>query len=229
MPGGAKTAVKTNTTPNSVCKVGVEPIKFEAIWNGYPDGHPSQAKDAKGNLLYENQCAIKVSVALHKAGVEMKSFGQAATTIDGKRAALAAQHLANWLDKMPFCGLPQKAEIVTGADWEKKIKRRSGIIFFADYCYSTEAAAKGDQSAARLHPHQRLRRATPSRCARRRELAASTKWKMTFRLRREGSVPHRRNSVAAPAQWRPAIGISSCALCSWRLIGPAPRPVCTSA
>lgn len=133
MTGGVKAVVKTNNVKGSICKIGIEPVKFSALWKAYPDGMPSQAKDADGNLLYPNQCAIKVSVALHLVGVEMKSFKGATTPVNGKQAAIRAEELATWLSKMPFCGLPQRPDDVTGEDWALKVKSRSGIIFFADY------------------------------------------------------------------------------------------------
>lgn len=116
-----------------VCKPGVEPVKFDALWNAYHGGHPSDAKDARGELLYKDQCAIRVSVALHAVGVDMRSFTGAFTVIDQKRAALRAAELAAWLNKVPFCGLPLKPQNVAGADWQSKVKGRSGIIYFADY------------------------------------------------------------------------------------------------
>ena len=99
MTGGLRTQVSTNDNKGSVCKVNVPAVKFQTVWNAYPDGHPSQEKNAKGELLYPDQCAIKVSVALHAAGVEMKSFAGAYTLVGGKRAALRAEQLSAWLDK----------------------------------------------------------------------------------------------------------------------------------
>lgn len=133
MTGSVKAVVKTNNVKGSVCKIGIEPVKFSALWKAYPDGNPSQAKDAEGDLLYSNQCAIRVSVSLHSVGVEMKSFKGATTQINGKRAALRAEELADWLTMMPFCGLPQRPDTVTGEDWASKVKGKTGIVFFADY------------------------------------------------------------------------------------------------
>ncbi len=133
MTGGTRVVVKTNVRKDSVCPVNVAPVKFDALWSGYPGGHPSSATNANGDLLYEDQCAIKVSVALHSVGVEMKSFSGATTTINGKRAALRAAELAAWLDKMPFCGLPLKAKDVTGSDWQQRAAGMTGIVFFSDY------------------------------------------------------------------------------------------------
>jgi hypothetical protein len=113
------------------------------MWNSYPGGDPSQARNTKGDLLYDNQCAIRVSLALHGAGVDMRGFTGAFTVIDQKRAALRAAELAAWLNKVPFCGLPMNPANVTGADWKKKIEGRTGIAYFADY-WARDGAAQSN-------------------------------------------------------------------------------------
>jgi hypothetical protein len=129
-----KATITTNKTPGSVCTVTVPAVKFAVLWAGYPSGHPYQdPKTGKTPAGFENQCAIKVSGALHAAGVEMKSFKSASITMDGKKAAIRASELAAWLKLQPFCGLPTKPEVVTGKDWQAKIKGRTGIIYFEDY------------------------------------------------------------------------------------------------
>lgn len=35
-----KATVKTNDTPGSVCRINVEPVKFAALWAGYPSSPP---------------------------------------------------------------------------------------------------------------------------------------------------------------------------------------------
>jgi hypothetical protein len=64
---------------------------------GYPSSKPYVDKSGDPPKGFENQCAIKVSVALHAAGVDMKSFRGAAVTVDGKRLAIRAEELAAWL------------------------------------------------------------------------------------------------------------------------------------
>lgn len=125
--------VRTNAVKGSVCTITVEPVTFAKLWDGYPSGHPYL--DAKGNTPsgFENQCAIKVSVALHAVGIEMKSFKGGSVLVNGKKVATAAEELAAWLKKQPFCGLPPKPESIAGDDWQAKIKGRAGIIFFANY------------------------------------------------------------------------------------------------
>lgn len=72
----------------------------------------------------------------------MKSFnGRGRIRINGKNTASRAEELAEWLSKQPFCGLPQKPENVTGAEWEMKINGRTGIVYFANYWRRTEEGA----------------------------------------------------------------------------------------
>ena len=136
--------IRTNTIKGSVCKIDVEPVKFSDLWEHYPDKPPYiDPKTGKPPSGFTNQCAIKVSVAIHGAGIEMKSFTAGVigvnpkdfgrVEINGKNTATLAAQLAMWLKKQSFCGLPQQPENVTGEDWEKKIQGRTGIIFFGDY------------------------------------------------------------------------------------------------
>lgn len=126
--------IQTNPKDGSVCNVPVPAIKFADLLANYPSGHPyvdpRTGDPPKG---FENQCAIKVSVAIHGAGIEMRSFKGATVNVNGKKLAIRAEELANWLAQQPFCGLPRKPENVTGEDWQKKIKARTGIISFKDY------------------------------------------------------------------------------------------------
>lgn len=129
-----KARVRTNTTKESVCSVQVQAAEFANLWASYPSAYPYvDPKTGKPPPGYENQCAIKVSVAIHGVGVEMKSFRGAAERVGGLPAALLASQLAAWLKQQPFCGLPKAPENVTGADWQDKIRSRTGIVYFADY------------------------------------------------------------------------------------------------
>ncbi|CAJ0734786.1 type VI secretion system amidase effector protein Tae4 [Ralstonia mannitolilytica] len=134
--------VRTNTTKDSVCKVDAQPVTFASLWDNYVTGSPYKENGdvPKG---FENQCAIRMSATLHKVGIEMKSFVSANVPVksgaklgrillDGKSTAVRADQLGAWLDKQPFCGLG-KTENITGADWEAKVKGRTGIIMFDGY------------------------------------------------------------------------------------------------
>lgn len=139
-----RAVVRTNSIKDSVCTIQVEALKFKNLWASYPSSPPYiDPKTGKPPAGYSNQCAIKVSVAIHGAGIEMKSFTPKVigvdakqfgmVTIDGKNTATLASQLATWLKLQPFCGLPQKPENITGADWDKKVNGRTGIVYFSDY------------------------------------------------------------------------------------------------
>jgi hypothetical protein len=130
-----RATITTNKTPGSVCTVNVPVVTFATLWAGYPSSPPYvDPKTGKPPPGYSNQCAIKISASVHAAGVEMKSFkGRSKIVLNGKNAAGLAEELAAWLKTQPFCGLPTKPEAVTGADWQTKIKGRTGIVYFADY------------------------------------------------------------------------------------------------
>ncbi|WP_433704211.1 type VI secretion system amidase effector protein Tae4 [Paraburkholderia sacchari] len=132
-----KTVVQTNNTPGSVKEVPLKSVKFAELWANYPSGNPYD------NPAYENQCAIRMSVTLHRVGIGMKSFSQklirpmngdkiGRILLDGKPTATRADEMGQWLKLQPFAGL-SKAEDVTGPDWEAKVKGRTGIIQFSRY------------------------------------------------------------------------------------------------
>jgi hypothetical protein len=132
------TVVRTNSTPGSVKVVELKVLTFQELWDNYPSGDPYDNLDCK------YQCAIRMSVTFHRVGVEMKSFSQKLVRplsgqptigriiLDGKATATRADELSEWLKLRPFAGLPLP-ENVTGADWESKVKGRTGIIAFRNY------------------------------------------------------------------------------------------------
>lgn len=138
--------VRTNTTKDSVCAIGVPVVAFAQLWASYPGGHPYVDGNGKTPPGYDNQCAINLSVAIHGAGVEMLSFRGATVTLPGgRRAATSASQLADWLRQQPFCGLPKAPENVAGNDWQDKIKGRTGIVFFGHYWWRNDAEKAADR------------------------------------------------------------------------------------
>ncbi|MDS0857370.1 type VI secretion system amidase effector protein Tae4 [Burkholderia pseudomultivorans] len=132
------TTIRTNTTPDSIKGVQLMAITFKELWDAYPSGNPYE------NPAYTNQCAIRMSVAFHRVGIEMKSFssrlikplgGQPSIgriLLDGKATATRANELGAWLELQPFAGLG-RGENITGRAWEAKIKGRTGIVMFDGY------------------------------------------------------------------------------------------------
>jgi hypothetical protein len=129
------THVRTNATPGSVRIVQLEALTFQRMWNAYPDKEDPfvDPKTGRKPAYADNQCAIRLSITLHALGVEMKSFrGEGQIRIDGKRTALRAREMAEWLKLRPFAGLRAPIDI-TGSDWQDKLKGRTGIVFFSGY------------------------------------------------------------------------------------------------
>lgn len=111
-----------------------QPLKFRDLWNAYPSAKPYvDPKTGDVPKGYENQCAIKVSVALRGGGVDMSSFRGAHVLLERKKAAIRAQELAEWLKAQRMAGLPSAPQSIVGADWQDKIKGKTGIVYFADY------------------------------------------------------------------------------------------------
>ncbi|MDR3098122.1 MAG: type VI secretion system amidase effector protein Tae4 [Paraburkholderia sp.] len=147
-----KTVVRTNSTPGSIKEVPLKIVTFAELWANYPSGNPYDNRD------YKNQCAIRLSVTLHRVGIGMKSFSEKLVkpmsgqpsigriVLDGKPTATRADELGQWLKLHPFAGLT-KAEDITGPDWASKVKGRTGIIQFSRYWTrdgeSTENASGG--------------------------------------------------------------------------------------
>jgi hypothetical protein len=115
---------------------------FSTLWTSYP--HDTQAppgsshampcdeKDANGQYHYINQCAIRMSYCLIKAGVSLASY----TDPKCKHGyARGAESLATWIWRTfgePLrvdCSKPgEKAAFIDGA-----YRSKNGIIFFKDF------------------------------------------------------------------------------------------------
>jgi len=132
------TKVLTNLTPNSVKTVHLKAVTFKELWDNYPSGNPYD------NPAYDNQCAIRMSVAFHRVGIEMKSFSEKVLKplpgekdigriiLSGKATATRANELGEWLKLQPIAGIGQP-ENITGTDWLSRVKGRTGIIMFDGY------------------------------------------------------------------------------------------------
>jgi hypothetical protein len=108
-------------------------LSFEKLWDGYPGSKPYvDAKTGDPPKGFENQCALKVSVALHAAGVDMRTFDGAHVLLKGRRAAVRAEQLAAWLGRARIAGVAPARDIA-GEHWQDRVKGKTGILFFADY------------------------------------------------------------------------------------------------
>ncbi|MFT0735926.1 type VI secretion system amidase effector protein Tae4 [Ralstonia wenshanensis] len=153
-----KAQVRTNATPGSVCRIDAPAVTFANLWGDYVTGSPYK-ENGEVPPNFKNQCAIRLSVTLHKVGIEMKSFTSANVTVkpgskfgrilmDGRHTAVLADQMGSWLSRQPFCGL-RKTENITGKDWESKIKGRTGIVMFDSY-WSRRSDSAGDASGGHI-------------------------------------------------------------------------------
>lgn len=143
--------IRTNITKDSVCSVGVDAVTFAKLWESYPSGNPYiDPKTGKPPPGYDNQCAIKVSAAIHGSGIEMKSFRGAAVIMKGLKTAVVATQLADWLKLQPFCGLPRWPVKVTGPEWHDNIAGKTGIVYFENY-WARSSTEKSDDKPTGDH------------------------------------------------------------------------------
>ncbi|MFC5475131.1 type VI secretion system amidase effector protein Tae4 [Paraherbaspirillum soli] len=141
IPAAGRRSIPTNNIKGSVLTLHIQAITFQQLWDNYVTGNPYD--DPAGT--HKNQCAIRMSATLHRAGIDMKSFSQKVVKpakgkatigrilLNGKATSTRANEMAQWLSLRPFEGLPAKPEDITGADWEGKVAGRTGIIFFDGY------------------------------------------------------------------------------------------------
>ena len=107
---------------------------FSELWKQ----HPNIAGDAPilDKKVYENQCAINLSAAMMRCGIDLKSFGGARSwEKDKPKYPIRAEELAAWLDKNAAV-LPGKIQKFAGKEVAtsfEKIKGKQGVIFIKDY------------------------------------------------------------------------------------------------
>lgn len=117
---------------------------FKKLWSNYPSSDPCDAKDNNGNILFKNQCAIRMSCAMKKSGISFLSYPASRKCWEHKSAdhILSAKELADWIQKSKLQNILPSINI-TGKLWRKNIERKKGIICFEDY-YAPTGGSGGD-------------------------------------------------------------------------------------
>lgn len=129
-----KRQVRTNDRAGSSAEIQLKVATFADLWDHYPSD-PPYVDPKTGDIPkgFENQCAIRLSVTLHRIGIEMRSFrGKGQIRLDGRRTAVLAAELAEWLKLKPVAGMGP-TENITGPEWQRRIKGRTGIVAFKNY------------------------------------------------------------------------------------------------
>ncbi len=104
---------------------------FQKIWSNHPIiKGDDPVLDKK---VYENQCAINLSAALMRSGIQLTGFRGALSWQKGApKYAIRAQELADWL-QTTFPRVPMKCEKVAPKEFSAKLSQKRGIIFFQNY------------------------------------------------------------------------------------------------
>lgn len=112
-------------------------IKFTKLWESYPtiQGDKAPCK-TNGKKNFEDQCAIRLGVALASSGVKTTNLvpkGRHCWHHESSQGhVLAAEELANGLARFPIGGIQKKIKI-DPATFQKDISGKKGIIFFKDF------------------------------------------------------------------------------------------------
>ncbi len=106
-------------------------VRFNDLWKN----HPGRYKPCN-EALFQNQCAIRMSQALHDSKVDLVSFHGARCWEkhkDGFRHILRAQELADWIHMHPeIFGNRLKLERKKYPKMNHKSFRYKGIVFIKD-------------------------------------------------------------------------------------------------
>lgn len=131
---GPLSLLQTDRVQNRRFKGVKQMPTFAQLWAN----HPVIKGDTPllDSAVYQNQCAINMSAALLRSGVDMRTYpGAKSWQKDKPKYAIRAEELANWL-ATGAAHLPTKLIKFAGEDVKSafdKIDGKTGIIFLQDY------------------------------------------------------------------------------------------------
>lgn len=121
-------------------------ITFQRLWDHHPNN--TDEKDpcvTDGKKNFDNQCAIRVGVALAKCGVDTSAIPGVVHCWHGHAKSeghvIRAEELANGLARISLAGL-QPVIKIDPKDFARRLSGKKGIIFFKDYWRRTIAGNK---------------------------------------------------------------------------------------
>ncbi len=108
-------------------------VTFAEFWKHYPSSDPC-VNPQTGVKAYDDQCAIRLGMALERSGVSFKTFQGPRCEFGprGNGMVLRAEMLMQWLLTRPFAGCPA-AISYPGKDFQQRLQGHTGIVFFKDY------------------------------------------------------------------------------------------------
>ena len=97
-------------------------VGFVTLWENHPGKYARPCN-------FDNQCAIRMGIALEKSGVDLSTYKGARCWYDEHKHILRAQELANWISRQnDLFGIKEEHKNVTYEDFID----RNGIVFIQD-------------------------------------------------------------------------------------------------
>ena len=103
-------------------------LMFKTLWNNHPsnNGENSPCRNQKGDPAFENQCAIRMGVALEASGMNTSSF-RGARCWYGHRHILRVEELIKWL-KTRSHDVGTATSYKPGSDVRSAVAGKTGIV-----------------------------------------------------------------------------------------------------
>jgi len=104
-------------------------LLFKTLWNNHPSnlGDDSPCLDKDGNIAFENQCAIRLGIALKDSGMNLSSFTGARCWHGHKHHILRVEEMIKWLKKRTT-DVGTAARFKPGVDARAAVAGKSGIV-----------------------------------------------------------------------------------------------------
>ncbi|EOC1304536.1 T6SS effector amidase Tae4 family protein [Cronobacter dublinensis] len=111
-------------------------IKFSQLWEAHPgvNGDADPCRRPDGHKAFDDQCAIRLGVALTRCGYDVSRLKLAQCWYHPKTDGhvLRAEELAKALKRTAIPGVFGAVKVST-ENFEKTLRGQTGIIFFKDY------------------------------------------------------------------------------------------------
>ncbi len=103
-------------------------LTFAELWKHYPGSDPC-VNPQTGMKAYDDQCAIRLSMAPERSGVSFKTLQGSRCEFGprGNGMVLRAEMLIQWLLTRPFAGCPAPISR-PGKDFQQRIQGHTGIF-----------------------------------------------------------------------------------------------------
>ena len=112
-------------------------FEFRQLWDNHPNnsGESVPCKNLDGKPAFENQCAIRMGICLHKAGLSLLSFkGERCWHNHNPPHVLRAEELAKWLkSELTFAQFKKFSGKNAYKDAVDHITLKKGIVFYKDF------------------------------------------------------------------------------------------------